>query len=89
MPLNRKIYQKMLDWKAKRAPACALFLKGPHQTGKTELAKRLGREAYWSFALVSFDEAAHDFYGIRELFAGGYPDPDVFCAGLQLITKKR
>ena len=89
MPLNRKIYQKMLDWKAKRAPACALFLKGPRLTGKTELAKRLGREAYRSFVLVSFDKAAHDFYGIRELFADGHPDPDVFCAGLQLITKTR
>ena len=39
---KRKIYDKMVEWKEKRAPNYALFLRDPRRVGKSTLANRLG-----------------------------------------------
>ena len=43
---KRKIYDKMVEWKEKRAPNYALFLRGPRRVGKSTLANRLGLDKY-------------------------------------------
>ena len=56
---ERKIYNKMLEWKREYTPEYALFLKGARRTGKTTLAERMGKEEYRSYITVSFDKASN------------------------------
>ena len=53
---KRKIYDKMVEWKEKRAPNYALFLRDPRRVGKSTLANRLG---YIIFSVLRYFS---DFY---------------------------
>ena len=55
---KHKIYDQMLEWKKDYAPKYALFLKGARRTGKTYLAKKLGKEEYETYITISFDRAS-------------------------------
>lgn len=83
---KRKIYEKMLDWKEKRAPNYALFLKGPRRVGKSTLANKLGREQYKSYIEIRFDKAPLD---IKNLFVNSLEDLDDFFNKLQLHYKTK
>jgi len=61
--LQRKFYQRLLDWKANHRQEC-LLIKGARQIGKTFLVEKLGHEAYESFFEFNFvlDPAAVDIF---------------------------
>lgn len=83
---KRKIYDKMLDWKKNKAPDYALFLKGARRVGKTTLAKKLAREEYKSYILISFDKAPDS---IKNLFVNSLEDLDDLFDKLQVHYKTR
>ncbi len=78
---ERKIYNKMLEWKREYTPEYALFLKGARRTGKTTLAERMGKEEYRSYITVSFDKASNQ---TKNLFVDYLEDLDTFFNILQI-----
>ncbi|MBR2200088.1 MAG: AAA family ATPase, partial [Bacteroidales bacterium] len=52
--MERKIYQKLLEWKSRerRKP---LIIRGARQTGKTWIMKEFGRREYENVIYVNFD----------------------------------
>lgn len=51
--LKRKMYQTLLDWKARHKREC-LLVKGARQIGKTFIIDRFGREQYASYLYLNF-----------------------------------
>ena len=62
---KRKVYDKMMEWKEKRAPNYALFLRGARRVGKSTLANRFGMDNYRSYIEIRFDRAPDE---IKNLF---------------------
>ena len=83
---NRKIYKKMIEWKEKRAPHYALFLKGPRRVGKSTLANKLGREEYKSYIEIRFDKASKE---IKDLFVDSLEDLDDMFEKIQIHYKTK
>ncbi len=81
---KRKIYDQMLEWKNDYAPKYALFLKGARRTGKTYLAKKLGKEEYETYITISFDRASSN---IKELFVESLEDLDYLFNTLEITYK--
>jgi predicted AAA+ superfamily ATPase len=79
---ERKIFDRMLQWKREFAPRYALFLKGARRVGKTTLAEKLGREAYRSYILVRFDQIDP---AVKDLFVNSLRDLDTLYATLQFV----
>ena len=83
---KRKIYEKMIEWKQKRTPDYALFLKGPRRVGKSTLASKLGREQYKSFIEIRFDKAPEE---IKNLFVNSLEDLDDMFEKIQIHYKTK
>jgi len=83
---KRKIYKKMIEWKEKRAPHYALFLKGPRRVGKSTLANKLGREEYKSYIEIRFDKASKE---IKDLFVDSLEDLDDMFEKIQIHYKTK
>ena len=83
---KRKIYDKMIEWKEKRAPNYALFLKGPRRVGKSTLANKLGRERYKTYIEIRFDKAPEE---IKNLFVNSLEDLDDMFDKIQIHYKTK
>ena len=83
---KRKIYDKMIEWKEKRAPEYALFLKGPRRVGKSTLANKLGREKYKTYIEIRFDKAPQE---IKDIFVNSLEDLDDLFEKLQVHYKTK
>ena len=83
---KRKAYDKILEWKEKRAPDYPLFLKGARRAGKSTLAEKIGKEKYKSYILIRFDKAPDE---IKNLFANSLEDLDNLFNTLQVCSKKK
>lgn len=51
--LQRKIYEKMLQWKRNRPKTC-LFVKGARQVGKSYIIRRFGETEYAHYVEINF-----------------------------------
>lgn len=76
----------MLEWKGKRAPDYALFLKGPRRVGKSTLANKLAKEQYKTYIEIRFDKAPDE---IKQLFINSLEDLDDFFNKLQVHYKTK
>ena len=83
---KRKVYDKMLEWKQKRAPDYALFLRGPRRVGKSTLANRLGLDKYKSYIEIRFDKTPDE---IKNLFINSLEDLDDLFDKLQVHYKTK
>lgn len=83
---KRKIYEKMIEWKEKRAPDYALFLKGPRRVGKSTIANIFGRDKYKSYLEIRFDKAPEE---IKNLFINSLEDLDDLFEKLQIYYKTK
>ena len=83
---TRKIYREMLDWRERYAGDYALFLRGMRGVGKTTLADKLGREAFRSYILISFDRVGE---AVKDLFVNGLTDLDGFFATLSVLYGRK
>lgn len=62
---ERKIYQKMLDWKKNSAGKTALLIKGARRVGKSTVAEEFAQKEYSSYILIDFSIApkeVHDLF---------------------------
>lgn len=63
---KRKIYDKMLRWKAESDGRTALLIKGARRTGKSTIAEAFARREYESYIIIDFATADE---AVKELFA--------------------
>ena len=81
--MRRKIYDRLLGWKAKEADKCALMIEGARRVGKSYIALEFARNEYKSHLLIDFNNISPQ---IIELFENNLSDLDVFFRNLRLLT---
>lgn len=62
---ERKIYQKMLDWKKNSNGKTALLIKGARRVGKSTVAEEFAQKEYTSYILIDFSivpKEVHDLF---------------------------
>lgn len=80
---QRKIYDKLLEWKNESDGKTALLIEGARRIGKSTVAEAFAKEAYKSYILIDFSKASKE---VRELF-DDISDLDYIFLRLQLIYK--
>ena len=58
MKIERKIYQKILDWKNSAKGTKALLIEGARRIGKSTIAEEIGKKEYKSYILIDFNKAS-------------------------------
>lgn len=59
MEFERKIYQKLIDWKEKSNGKTALLIEGARRIGKSTIVEKFGKEQYKSYVLIDFRIASN------------------------------
>lgn len=62
---QRKIYEKMLDWKKDSDGRSALLIEGARRIGKSTVVEEFGKNEYESYILIDFSKASKE---VRDLF---------------------
>ncbi len=78
--MKRKIYEKMLAWKASSNGKSALMLDGARRVGKSYIAQEFARNEYESHLLIDFAKASRD---VKGYFMDYLDDLDTFFLYLQ------
>lgn len=81
---KRKLYAKMLDWKAKSEGKTALLIQGARRIGKSTIAEEFARNEYEDYIAIDFSTAEEQ---IIDLF-NHLSDINLFFLGLQTLTGK-
>lgn len=61
---ERKIYQKMLNWKNEFDGKTALLIKGARRVGKSTVAKEFAKKEYSSYILIDFSIAPKEVHNL-------------------------
>lgn len=62
---RRKVYGKILEWKAASKGRRALLLEGARRIGKSTIVEEFAKKEYRSYILIDFNEASQD---VKDLF---------------------
>ena len=73
--MKRKIYDKLVEWKADSRGTTALLVDGARRVGKSYIVEQFARENYRSYILIDFNRAGDD---VRDLFVRYLNDLDTF-----------
>lgn len=71
--LKRKMYQFLLDWKAKKEREC-LLIKGARQIGKSFIVEEFGKNEYKSFVEINFLKTPR----LKEIFEGDLSADEIY-----------
>ena len=63
--MQRKIYNKILDWKEKSKGSTALLIDGARRVGKSYIVEEFAKNNYKSYILLDFNKVPDD---IKNLF---------------------
>ena len=80
---QRKIYNKLLEWKQESKGKTALLIEGARRIGKSTVAEAFAQKEYRSYILIDFSKASKE---VRELFED-ISDLDYIFLKLQLLYK--
>ena len=80
---KRKIYDKLLEWKAESDGNTALLIEGARRIGKSTVVEAFARNEYESYILIDFSLASK---GVRDLFED-ISDLNYFFLQLQLLYR--
>lgn len=75
MIFNRKIYDKMLDWKKDSNGSKALFIEGARRIGKSTIVEVFARNKYKSYIIIDFNDASDT---VKDAFMNYLQDLDTF-----------
>lgn len=81
MYFHRKVYPKLLDWKANYADEYAVLLEGAKQVGKSTIAEQFAKNEYKSYILIDFSIATNEELSCFNDIA----DLDMFFLRLQAL----
>lgn len=84
MELKRKIYDRMLEWKAQNGRT-AMFIDGARRVGKSHIAELFAQQEYKSYILIDFANVAND---ITDLIENESYDLDLFFVKLSAFYNK-
>lgn len=62
--INRKIYDKILDWKETTKGSKALLIEGARRIGKSTVAEEIGKNEYKSYVLIDFNKASKKIFDL-------------------------
>ena len=82
MVFKRKIYDKLLDWKANWAGERALLIQGARRIGKSTIVEEFAKNEYDTYILINFQT---DLSKVEELFKNDISELDTFFRNLFLI----
>ena len=85
MEIQRKIYDKILDWKKQSKGKKALLIEGARRIGKTTVVEEIGKREYKTYILIDFNKVSKK---TREAF-DGLNNLDVFFQTLMLEYNTR
>lgn len=85
MLFERKIYQKLLDWKQNVAGEKALLLEGARRIGKSTIVEQFGKKEYKSYLLIDFNDVEKI---VLDAFDNYLTDLDSFFLILKTAYKK-
>ena len=80
MAFQRKIYNRLLDWKAHSSKEKALLIEGARRIGKSTIVEEFGKNEYKSYLLIEFNDASDVVTNAFERYLG---DLDTFFMILQ------
>lgn len=80
---QRKIYNRILEWKKESDGKTALLIEGARRVGKSTVAEEFAKNEYKSYILIDFSKASRE---VRALF-DDISDLDYIFLRLQLIFK--
>ena len=84
--MERKVYNRLLEWKEKDAGNCALLLDGARRVGKSYIAEQFGKNEYKSYLLIDF---AHLQREVKEIFENDTNDFDLFFNKLSAYYRRQ
>ena len=84
--MERKVYNRLLEWKEKDAGSCALLLDGARRVGKSYIAEQFGKNEYQSYLLIDF---AHLQREVKEIFENDTNDFNLFFHKLSAYYRKQ
>lgn len=71
MEIQRKIYDKLVDWKKQSNGTKALLIEGARRIGKSTVAEEFGKNEYKAYVLIDFNKASKkildSFYDLNNL----------------------
>ena len=79
MLMKRKIYNSLMEWKAKDSGRVALLIDGARRVGKSYIAEEFAKNEYKSYILIDFNKVNKD---VKRLFDDFLADLDTFFAYL-------
>lgn len=85
MIFKRKVYDKLLEWKAMSAGESALLLEGARRIGKSTIVEEFAKNQYDDYMILDFAKENQD---IRNNFAENMNDLDTFFRNLFLLKGK-
>ena len=77
--MKRKIYNSLMEWKAKDSGRVALLIDGARRVGKSYIAEEFAKNEYKSYILIDFNKVNKD---VKRLFDDFLADLDTFFAYL-------
>jgi predicted AAA+ superfamily ATPase len=86
MVLERKIYNKMFDWKCNSDGATALMLDGARRVGKSFLCEQFGKREYASVLIVDFGNLSKE---VADIFENESTDLELFFSKLSAYYRVR
>lgn len=58
MKINRKIYDRLIEWKTSANGTKALLIEGARRIGKSTIVEELGKKEYKSYIIIDFNKAS-------------------------------
>ena len=84
--VKRKIYDRLLEWKAKSNGSTALLIDGARRVGKSYIVEEFAKNEYASYVLVDFSKAKTK---LKRIFNEYLDDLDTFFLYFERITHSR
>ena len=84
--MKRKIYDRLLEWKAKSNGSTALLIDGARRVGKSYIVEEFAKKEYASYVLVDFSKAKTK---LKRIFNEYLDDLDTFFLYFERITHSR
>lgn len=80
MELQRKAYDRLLQWKKESAGTSAMLIEGARRVGKSHLAQTFAKEEYQSYIYIDFSDVRKE---ILDVFENESYDLDLFFLKLE------
>lgn len=82
MLFQRKVYDRLLEWKNHHAPRYAVLLEGARRVGKSTIAQHFAKNEYRSYVMIDFSNTSSDVIACFD----DLHDLDMFFLRLQALT---